>query len=190
MPDFTNFLQPPPPQHPPSPATVPLISCPVLDAVDPNAKPVSKFSSRDPEPQLKPDLQCNELDAELNYKSDSTIEHQDSDLSSEPELRVVHRVDELKCQSNGENRVRVCQRDVMRLATGNKSLDEFVKDWVKRRVNAGVPEQRCFLPFLLQAPKLVKFIFFFRVINCCFWIVVFPWNFEEKWLLLCSNNLV
>lgn len=160
MPDFANFLEPPPP--PPSPAALPLISRSVIDAGDPNSKPASKLGTRDSDPQLKsecpnpkPDEQCNEVDTELNYKSDSTIEHQDSDLSSEPELRVVHREDEVKCQSNGEIRVRGCQRDLKRFATANKSLDEFVKDWVKRSVKAGVPEHRCFLPFLSQAPKSV-----------------------------------
>ncbi|XP_031121879.1 histone-lysine N-methyltransferase ASHR3 isoform X2 [Ipomoea triloba] len=161
MPDFANFLEPPPP--PSSPAALPLISRSIIDAGDPNSKPPSKLGSRDSDPQLKsecpnpkPDEQCNELDTELNYKSDSTIEHQDSDLSSEPELRVVHREDEVKCQSNGEIRVRGCQRDIKRFATANKSLDEFVKDWVTRSVKAGVPEHRCFLPFLSQAPKSVE----------------------------------
>lgn len=36
-----------------------------------------------------------------------------------------------------------------------KSLDEYVSDWVRRRVDAGVSEHRCYLPFLAHAPRMV-----------------------------------
>ncbi|KAJ8562146.1 hypothetical protein K7X08_011437 [Anisodus acutangulus] len=37
-----------------------------------------------------------------------------------------------------------------------KSLDEFVQDWVDRKVNAGVDKRNCVLPLLIHAPKLVE----------------------------------
>ncbi|GAA0159448.1 hypothetical protein LIER_16218 [Lithospermum erythrorhizon] len=36
-----------------------------------------------------------------------------------------------------------------------KRLEEHVEDWVKRRIQAGVPKNKCFFPFLTKAPKLV-----------------------------------
>ncbi|KAM7472886.1 hypothetical protein LguiA_011069 [Lonicera macranthoides] len=37
---------------------------------------------------------------------------------------------------------------------GSKNLDDFVKDWVAKKVELGVSEDKCFLPFLVGAPKL------------------------------------
>ncbi|KAL5699118.1 [histone H3]-lysine(4) N-trimethyltransferase [Ranunculus cassubicifolius] len=37
-----------------------------------------------------------------------------------------------------------------------KSFDERVKDWVKKKVESGVPEIECRLPFLDKSPKLVE----------------------------------
>ncbi|CAH9086482.1 unnamed protein product [Cuscuta epithymum] len=157
MPDFTNVLEPPPPpSQPPSPR----MSCLNHYADDPNSKSASQNGNEDCDPMLqnpKTDLEPGYLDTGFCTKPDSTIENPDSDLSSEPELRTVLREDEAMCQSNGGSRVTVSQSGgAERPATTNKSLDEFVKDWVMRRVEAGVSEQRCFLPFLAQAPKLAE----------------------------------
>ncbi|VFQ95173.1 unnamed protein product [Cuscuta campestris] len=111
----------------------------------------------------KPNLQICNSDALFYCKSDSTIENSESDLSSESELRTALREDESKCESNGETRVTVPLRRGERLATANKSLDDFVKDWVMRRVKSGVPESRCFLPFLVKAPKLVECVLCFNL---------------------------
>ncbi|MCL7033204.1 hypothetical protein MKW94_004180 [Papaver nudicaule] len=35
-----------------------------------------------------------------------------------------------------------------------KSLDDHVKIWVRKKIKSGVPERRCFLPFLVHAPKM------------------------------------
>ncbi|CAI9098600.1 OLC1v1035276C1 [Oldenlandia corymbosa var. corymbosa] len=37
-----------------------------------------------------------------------------------------------------------------------KSLDDYVKDWVQRRVKAGISEHRCYLPFLSHGSKMVE----------------------------------
>lgn len=48
-------------------------------------------------------------------------------------------------------------------------LEDHMRDWVKRRVNSGVPESRCFLPFLVGAKKMVFFcVFVYLVINSTF----------------------
>ncbi|XP_057459380.1 histone-lysine N-methyltransferase ASHR3 isoform X2 [Actinidia eriantha] len=39
--------------------------------------------------------------------------------------------------------------------SGTKNLDADVKAWVAKKVESGVPEHKCFLPFLVGAPKLV-----------------------------------
>ncbi|XP_059285496.1 uncharacterized protein LOC132038994 isoform X4 [Lycium ferocissimum] len=41
-------------------------------------------------------------------------------------------------------------------SVAKKSLDEFVKDWVERKVNAGIDKRNCVLPFLIHAPKSVE----------------------------------
>ncbi|XP_059635802.1 histone-lysine N-methyltransferase ASHR3 [Cornus florida] len=40
--------------------------------------------------------------------------------------------------------------------TGMKSLDGYVKAWVEKKVELGTPSQKCFLPFLVGAPKLIE----------------------------------
>lgn len=35
-------------------------------------------------------------------------------------------------------------------------LEDHVRDWVKRRVDSGVSESKCFLPFLVGAKKMVS----------------------------------
>ncbi|KAA8535415.1 hypothetical protein F0562_030418 [Nyssa sinensis] len=40
--------------------------------------------------------------------------------------------------------------------SGRKSLDGHVKAWVAKKIESGIPAQRCFLPFLIGAPRLVQ----------------------------------
>ncbi|KAH9618394.1 hypothetical protein KSS87_021409 [Heliosperma pusillum] len=42
------------------------------------------------------------------------------------------------------------------IGDSNKVLEDYVSDWKVRRINSGVPENRCFLSFLLGAPSLVE----------------------------------
>lgn len=42
---------------------------------------------------------------------------------------------------------------------GGKSLEDHVRDWVEKKVVAGVPERECSLPFLINAPKMVISLF-------------------------------
>ncbi|KAI3946688.1 hypothetical protein MKW98_003251 [Papaver atlanticum] len=41
------------------------------------------------------------------------------------------------------------KKDVVKL-----NLDDCVKSWVQKKIESGVPERRCFLPFLVNAPKM------------------------------------
>lgn len=41
--------------------------------------------------------------------------------------------------------------------SNNKCLDDYVKAWVASKVESGVAERKCFLPFLVGAPRLVNF---------------------------------
>ncbi|XP_027066288.2 histone-lysine N-methyltransferase ASHR3-like [Coffea arabica] len=72
--------------------------------------------------------------------------------------------------SDGISAMRICSGAEM---GGNKSLIEHVKDWVQRRIDSGASEHRCYLPFLVHAPRMVEC----RVCKSC----VFP---EEE--ILCS----
>lgn len=48
--------------------------------------------------------------------------------------------------------------------SSGKSLEDNVREWVSNRVELGIPESRCSLPFLYGAKKLVNLLF---VLNCC-----------------------
>ena len=54
--------------------------------------------------------------------------------------------------SDGISAMRICSGAEM---GGNKSLIEHVKDWVQRRIDSGASEHRCYLPFLVHAPRMV-----------------------------------
>ncbi|XP_026402221.1 histone-lysine N-methyltransferase ASHR3-like [Papaver somniferum] len=41
------------------------------------------------------------------------------------------------------------KKDVVKL-----NLDDCVKSWIQKKIESGVPERRCFLPFLVNAPKM------------------------------------
>ncbi|XP_058213742.1 histone-lysine N-methyltransferase ASHR3 [Rhododendron vialii] len=61
--------------------------------------------------------------------------------------------------SNG-NEVRVSRKTrgvgKMTVENNNKCLDDYVKAWVENKVESGVAERKCFLPFLMGAPRLVE----------------------------------
>ncbi|THG20059.1 hypothetical protein TEA_025488 [Camellia sinensis var. sinensis] len=42
-------------------------------------------------------------------------------------------------------------------SSGMKSLDAYVKAWAAMKIESGVPEPKCFLPFLAGSPRLFKF---------------------------------
>lgn len=44
--------------------------------------------------------------------------------------------------------------------TGEKSLEEYVADWKEKKVKSGVPEIECQLPFLTNAPRMVRILCF------------------------------
>lgn len=91
---------------------------------------------------------CNELES----KEDDLGFHV---LEKEDELKLEN--DGLEVQNNGFCEVRI--RGLRSSSGGSvvkKSLDECVKEWVERKVNAGVDKRNCVLPFLVHAPKLVE----------------------------------
>ncbi|OIT18950.1 histone-lysine n-methyltransferase ashr3, partial [Nicotiana attenuata] len=87
---------------------------------------------------------------EISSESDSQIQALIvSDPNTQMGFPILHKEDELKL----ENRVlRQCGGG----SVAKRSLDDYVKDWVQRKVNAGVDKNNCFLPFLVHAPKLVE----------------------------------
>ncbi|XP_010268461.1 PREDICTED: histone-lysine N-methyltransferase ASHR3 isoform X2 [Nelumbo nucifera] len=62
--------------------------------------------------------------------------------------------------------IKFVRRDSKRLARGEmertkkavmgKSLEDHVKAWAEKKVASGVPEKECFLPFLVNATKMVE----------------------------------
>jgi hypothetical protein len=54
----------------------------------------------------------------------------------------------LKRDRSGENR------------TGEKPLEEYVAEWKEKKVKSGVPEIECDLPFLTNAPRMVRILYF------------------------------
>ncbi|XP_027774396.1 uncharacterized protein LOC107026384 isoform X2 [Solanum pennellii] len=72
-------------------------------------------------------------------------------------IELEQKEDQLKLENNGSGDLGI--RGLRSSGGGSvakKSLDEFVKDWVERKVNAGVDKRNCVLPFLIHAPKLVE----------------------------------
>ncbi|KAM1833590.1 hypothetical protein ACFX13_023394 [Malus domestica] len=47
-------------------------------------------------------------------------------------------------------------------ASNSKSLEDHVRDWVSTRVELGIPESRCSLPFLYGVKKLVECLVFHK----------------------------
>ncbi|KAK4712878.1 hypothetical protein R3W88_018785 [Solanum pinnatisectum] len=72
-------------------------------------------------------------------------------------VELEQKEDQLKLENNGCGDLEI--RGLRSSGGGSvakKSLDEFVKDWVERKVNAGVDKRNCVLPFLIHAPKSVE----------------------------------
>ncbi|XP_049414250.1 uncharacterized protein LOC125876991 isoform X2 [Solanum stenotomum] len=72
-------------------------------------------------------------------------------------VELEQKEDQLKLENNGCGDLGI--RGLRSSGGGSvakKSLDEFVKDWVERKVNAGVDKRNCVLPFLIHAPKSVE----------------------------------
>ncbi|KAK6783634.1 hypothetical protein RDI58_017088 [Solanum bulbocastanum] len=72
-------------------------------------------------------------------------------------VELEQKEDQLKLENNGCGNLEI--RGLRSSGGGSvakKSLDEFVKDWVERKVNAGVDKRNCILPFLIHAPKSVE----------------------------------
>ncbi|XP_057967904.1 histone-lysine N-methyltransferase ASHR3 isoform X2 [Malania oleifera] len=62
------------------------------------------------------------------------------------------------CTDNG---LRVLRRnpgavDRSKKALATKSLEDHVTAWAEKKIESGIPELRCFLPFLAGAPRLVE----------------------------------
>ncbi|XP_009803970.1 histone-lysine N-methyltransferase ASHR3-like isoform X2 [Nicotiana tabacum] len=87
---------------------------------------------------------------EISSESDSQIQALVvSDPNTQMGFPILHKEDELKLENRG-------LRQYGGGSVAKKSLDDYVKDWVQRKVNAGVDKNNCFLPFLVHAPKLVE----------------------------------
>ncbi|KAL3362674.1 hypothetical protein AABB24_012135 [Solanum stoloniferum] len=72
-------------------------------------------------------------------------------------VELEQKEDQVKLENNGCGDLGI--RGLRSSGGGSvakKSLDEFVKDWVERKVNAGVDKRNCVLPFLIHAPKSVE----------------------------------
>lgn len=71
--------------------------------------------------------------------------------------------------SNG-NEIRVFKRRRGKKPSVAKTLDVYVKEWVASKILQGVSEEKCYLPFLVGAPKLVIFyycLFLFSYVIVC-----------------------
>uniref|UniRef100_A0A5B7BNK0 Putative histone-lysine N-methyltransferase ASHR3 isoform X1 n=1 Tax=Davidia involucrata TaxID=16924 RepID=A0A5B7BNK0_DAVIN len=68
---------------------------------------------------------------------------------------AVHKGD--LCNGNG---IRVLRRrgsvERGKKLSGTKILDGYVRAWVAEKIESGIPAQKCFLPFLVGAPRLVE----------------------------------
>ncbi|XVF47856.1 hypothetical protein PTKIN_Ptkin03bG0144000 [Pterospermum kingtungense] len=57
----------------------------------------------------------------------------------------------LPCNGNG---IRVLKR--VKKGSNGMVLDDYLRDWVQRKMESGLPKSRYFLPFLVGAKKLVS----------------------------------
>ncbi|KAG2668127.1 hypothetical protein I3760_15G145500 [Carya illinoinensis] len=63
-------------------------------------------------------------------------------------------------EANVGNEIRALRRnrgslDRARKASNGKGLEDYVRTWVQKKMESGVPESRCSLPFLVGAKKMV-----------------------------------
>ncbi|XP_059454726.1 histone-lysine N-methyltransferase ASHR3-like [Corylus avellana] len=78
----------------------------------------------------------------------------------DPEQRLWFPLLHKREVSSG-NGIRVLRRsrgslDRAKKASNGKGLEDHVRAWVQRKMESGVPESRCSLPFLVGAPKMVE----------------------------------
>jgi hypothetical protein len=88
----------------------------------------------------------------------SSVQNLGEDCDSEPTLwfPLLHKRE----VSSGDG-IRVLRRsrgllDRAKKASNGKGLEDQVRGWVQRKMESGVPEWRCSLPFLVGAPKMVN----------------------------------
>ncbi|XP_055822961.1 uncharacterized protein LOC129891579 isoform X2 [Solanum dulcamara] len=120
----------------------------------------SEFGIRDLIPKSSQfDTQMLELVADRNSQLEFPILQKEDELKPESNGfgELEQKEDELKLENNGCGELGI---QGLRPSGGGsvakKSLDEFVIDWVERRVNAGMDKRKCVLPFLIHAPKSVE----------------------------------
>lgn len=109
-----------------------------------------------------------------------------SPLSAKPVKTLVIEGDcDLPLPVSNRNEVRVLRKTrgggKMTVENNNKCLDDFGKACVENKVESGVADRKCFLPFLVGAPRLVNSYFPLMVFwNLCDVLfgneVVYCWN--------------
>lgn len=57
--------------------------------------------------------------------------------------------------------IRVFRRSRAKKGSCTKLLEDHVSAWVSKKMESGIPESRCSLPFLVGAKKMVPLFFFF-----------------------------
>lgn len=91
-------------------------------------------------------------------------------------------------QVNNGNGIRVLRRsrgslDGLKKASNGKGLEDHVRAWVQKRMEMGIPESRCSLPFLVGAPTMVISCFFGVLFAIFFWclenVVVLEFRIHE-----------
>lgn len=102
---------------------------------------------------------CNSIASSPTYAQMSQT--LDEGLAPCQALNLVLGGPEIRIAENGVG-IAASRQSRKKLARGrtavavSKSLEDHVKDWVEKKVAAGVPERDCFLPFLINAPKMVE----------------------------------
>ncbi|GLT49595.1 hypothetical protein SLA2020_231430 [Shorea laevis] len=84
----------------------------------------------------------------------------DCDLDS-----IEHNADRCNGNEIGVLRGRRGPLDRIKKGSNCKTLEDYFKDWVQRKVESGVSESRCFLPFLVGAKKMVECLLCHKPIN-------------------------
>ncbi|KAL6973785.1 hypothetical protein U1Q18_027969 [Sarracenia purpurea var. burkii] len=107
-------------------------------------------------PSLKPVAGQSDSCGSLYPKSVKSLGREGHWCSNLSPLPIEHK--ENVCTENGIKVFRRTRRLVERgkKAVETKSLDAYVKAWIAKKVESGVPERKCFLPFLVGAPRLVE----------------------------------
>lgn len=89
-------------------------------------------------------------------KWDQSVPEGAADLCNGSSIRVLKRTSasRLGCKKGFNNNIS---------SNNGKCLDDYVRVWVQKKMDAGVSQSRCLLPFLVGAKKMVDFFetFFF-----------------------------